>query len=161
MMRGSNVTRTPPRAGAWVRSPAGAATPLAPPVMAGHTRGRAIRRVRIRKTAPAGWRMPCSLPRGAPGVRAQGMLGIAEPYFALIARITCRAMMTCVAVLGCTPSHENAVPKGLAEHPLPNAGNGATGGGGGGVVGMAREESSVGLGLSHAPPGLAPTVESA
>src|SRR5882724_6874055 len=157
MMRGSNVTRTTPRAGASVRSTAWAATTLAPPVMAGHVRRRAIRRVRISKTAPAGWRMPCSLPRVGPGVRAQGMFGIAEPYFALIARITCRAIMTCVALLGCTPSHENASPNGggLAEHALPNAGNGAT------CAGIARNESRVGLGLSHAQPRCAAMVESA
>src|SRR5882762_105119 len=99
--------------------------------------------------------MPCSLPRGTGGVRAQGMAGIAEPYLALIACTTCLAMMTFVALLGCTPSHENASPNGLAEQALPNAGNGAT------CVGMARSESRVGLGLSHAQPRCAAIVESA
>src|SRR6267378_8055736 len=99
--------------------------------------------------------MPWSLPRGTGGVRAQGMAGIAEPYFALIAPTTCLAMMTCDALLGCTPSHENASPNGLAEHALPKAGNGAT------CVGMARSESRVGLGLSHAHQRGAAIVESA
>src|SRR6185437_1323919 len=105
--------------------------------------------------------MPCSLPRGTSGVRAQGMAGIAEPYFALIACTTCLAMITCVALLACTPSHENASPNGLAEHgfgcpsAFVNAGNGAT------CVGIARSESRVGLGLSHAQPRCAAMVESA
>src|SRR6185437_8024636 len=104
--------------------------------------------------------MPCSLPHGTGGVRAQGMAGIAEPYFALIACITCRAMMMCVALLGCTPSHENASPNGLFAQgvgapAVVNAGNGAT------CVGMARSESRVALGLSHAQPRCAAMVESA
>src|SRR5213594_3932823 len=146
MMRGSNVTRTTPRAGASVRSTAWAATTLAPPVMAGHARRRAIRRVRISKTAPAGWRMPCSLPRGTDGVRAQGTVGtgIAERYLALIASKIFLAISRCVAVLGWTPSHERARPNGEPLHAAAVFGNGAS------CPGTPRKESRVGFGFIHA-----------
>src|SRR3989454_11715252 len=114
MMRGSNVTRSTPGAGTSVRSTACAAR-LAPPGRAGHVSRRAVRRVRISKTAPAGWRMPCSLPRRTSGVRAQGTAGIAEPDLALIASTKCLAGMRGVAALGWTASQEKANPNGVAE----------------------------------------------
>src|SRR3989449_9654332 len=88
---------------------------MAPPVRAGLTRRMRIRRVRISKTAPARWRMPCSLPRRTRGVRAQGTAGIAEPYLALIASTKGLARMRGVAALGWTASQEKANPNGFAE----------------------------------------------
>src|SRR5712691_606862 len=72
------------------------------------------------------------------------MTGIEVPYFALITARSLLASSLWVAAPGCTASHENASPNGFAEQAAPNDGKGAT------CVGIARSESSVGLGLNHA-----------
>src|SRR6185437_4870694 len=69
--------------------------------------------------------MPCSLPRGTGGVRAQGMAGIAEPYWALMARTIFRAIFCCVVWFGWIPSQLNASPKGEPLHAAAAFGNGA------------------------------------
>src|SRR6266513_1580181 len=74
----------------------------------------------------------------------QGIAGIAVVYVALIASRSFCAIRRCVAALGCTASHENAVPNGFALQGWPIRGNARTT-----VLGCGRRrnESSVGLGL--------------
>src|SRR5207249_2349997 len=73
------------------------------------------------------------------GSRQGVMAGIAVPNHALIVCTTFFAMRRCAAVLGCTPSHENANPKGEPVQATLVFGNGAT------WPGTARTESSVGF----------------
>src|SRR5438105_15692377 len=67
------------------------------------------------------------------------MAGTAVPNHALIVCTTFFAMRRCAAVLGGTPSHENANPKGEPVQATLVFGNGAT------WPGTARTESSVGV----------------
>src|SRR5437870_13588527 len=67
------------------------------------------------------------------------MAGTAVPNHALIVCTTFFAMRRCAAVVGCTPSHENANPKGEPVQATPVFGDGAT------WPGTARTESSVGF----------------
>src|SRR5882672_5179995 len=82
----------------------------------------------------------------SPPVVVQGIGGIAVVYAALMASRSFCAINRCVAALGCTASHENAVPNGLALHSCPMRGNGRT------AVGTVRSESSVPLGSRYAQP---------
>src|SRR5260370_40681848 len=81
--------------------------------------------MRIGKTASPAWQLRCSLPRGGRGVRSYCTAGIAEPYLALIARTSLRAISRCVNAAGGMPSQLNAKPKGEPLHRAGAFGNGA------------------------------------
>src|SRR5882762_8589194 len=93
--------------------------------------------------AAAGRRSPPFL--SPPGVD-QGIGGIVVVYAVLIASRSFCAINRCVAALGCTASHENAVPNGLALQGCPMSGKGRT------AVGTVRSESSVTLGSRYTQP---------
>src|SRR5438477_8057573 len=93
--------------------------------------------------------MPFRLPAIEDEVRVQGTAGMPAPYAALIAACSFCAISLCVDALGWTPSHENAVPNGLALHGWPMSGNARTAVFGCGSV---RNESSAPLGVRYAQP---------
>src|SRR5882724_4879050 len=90
--------------------------------------------------------MPCSLPRGTGGVRAQGMAGIAALYFALIESRRIWAISRWVDVLGCTPSRLTAVPNGAA----PELGSGGNAGNARMAPGVAASVLRIGVGSTYA-----------
>lgn len=95
---------------------------------------------------PAQCRVPCPLPQERRQVRRQGIGGIAVVYAVLMAWRSFSASSRCVEALGCTASHENAVPNGFAVHGCPMSGKGRT------AVAIVRSESSAVFGLTYAQP---------